>query len=151
MGDLKFVPQSMLDLWADLGKIELAGTNLSLPAENLTFQLTPAVRFVSLLDGTDTHKLVSKVKPESFVKEIGGEVMSDSCIVGETAYEVQPGFLAETEALAAAQKSKATRKPASKAAPAPAPPAQPAPAATRPAGKGDDAELLTQFLLESLD
>lgn len=148
MGDLKFVPQSMLDLWADLGKIELDGNNLTIAAEKVTFQLTPAVRFVSLLEGDDTHKLVAKVKAEAYVREIGGEVMDDSCIVGETAYTVQPGFLAETEALAAAQKSKATRKPAPAAAPVTVPltaiPAAPPP-------RKDDAELLTQFLLESLD
>lgn len=154
MGDLKFVPQSMLDLWADLGKIDLDGNNLTIAAEKVTFQLTPAVRFVSLLEGDDTHKLVAKVKAEAFVKEIGGEVMDDSCIVGETAYTVQPGFLAETEALAAAQKSKATRKPVPAAPPAPQPsppqvPKQLVPAPTPP--RKDDAELLTQFLLESLD
>lgn len=151
MGDLKFVPQSMLDLWADLGKIELDGNNLTIAAEKVTFQLTPAVRFVSLLEGDDTHKLVAKVKAEAYVREIGGEVMDDSCIVGETAYTVQPGFLAETEVLAAAQKSKATRKPAP-----PAPAAEPVavPLAAIPAAappRKDDAELLTQFLLESLD
>ena len=156
MGDLKFVPQSMLDLWADLGKIELDGNNLSLPAEKITFQLTPAVRFVKLLEGEDTQKLVAKVKAETFVREIGGEVMDDSCIVGETAYEVQPGFLAETEALAAAQKSRATKKPPvrpapAQAAPPPSPPVPPQLAATPARPKTDDAALLTQCLLESLD
>lgn len=115
MGDLKFVPQSMLDTWADLGKIELEGTTLRLPAESISFTLTPAVRFLSLIEGEDSHKLLAKVKPESFVREIGGEVVTDSCLVGETAYQVQPGFLAEGEALAAAQASKATRKPVPKA------------------------------------
>lgn len=173
----------MLDLWADLGKIELEGTTLRIPAEKVTFQLTPAVRFLSLLEGQDTNKLLQKVKPESFVREIGGEVVTDSCLVGETAYQVQPGFLAEGEALAAAQASKATRKPAMKGAEGPAagapsiPPVpksaqQPrtAPAAAGPAAakaatpaaparsapgaapaKTEDADLLTRFLLDSLE
>lgn len=136
MPDLKFVPQSMLDLWADLGKIELEGNNLTIGAEQVTFQLTPAVRFIELLEGEDTNKLVAKVKSTAFVKEIGGEVMDDSCIVADTAYTVQPGFLAETEALDAAKKSKATRKSA------------PPPVREK---KSEDAELLTEFLLESLD
>lgn len=134
--DLKFVPQSMLDVWAELGKIELDGNNLTISEENVTFQLTPAVRFVSLLEGEDTQKLLAKVKARSIVKDLGGEVMDDSCIVGDTAYVVQPGFLAETEALAAAQKSPARRKP--EAPPDAAP-------------KVDDTELLTQFLLDSLN
>lgn len=112
MGDLKFVPQSMLDVWADLGKIELTGTTLRIPSESISFTLTPAIRFLSLIEGQDTHKLLAKVKSETFVKEIGGEVMTDSCLIGDTAYQVQPGFLAEGEALAAAQASRATKKPA---------------------------------------
>lgn len=173
MGDLKFVPQSMLDVWADLGKIELEGETLRIPAENVTFQLTPAVRFLSLLEGQDTHKLLQKVKAESYVREIGGEVVTDSCLVGETAYQVQPGFLAEGEALAAAQASKATRKlqakpgapapaagaPSIPPVPRPAPASAPAVKATPPAkptapgapAKPEDADLLTRFLLDSLD
>lgn len=136
MRDLKFVPQSMLDLWADLGKIELDGNSLTIAAEQVTFQLTPAVRFVELLEGDDANGLLAKVKSTAFVKEIGGEVMDDSCIVDDTAYTVQPGFLAETEALAAAKKSKATR-------PSAPPPVR--------GSKSEDAQLLTEFLLESLD
>lgn len=171
MGDLKFMPQSVLDVWTDLGKIELTGTTLRIPAENVTFQLTPAVRFTELLEGQDTHRLLQKVKAESYVREIGGEVLTDSCIVGETAYQVQPGFLAEGEVLAAAQKSKATKQLAPKPVAATFPPAgrpadpltQPGRAATPQVGaapaiqpamsgaKSDDADLLTRFLLESLD
>jgi hypothetical protein len=155
--ELKFVPQSMLDTWADLGKIELAGTTLRIPLESVAFALTPAIRFLSLLEGEDTHTLLAKVKTETFVKDIGGEVMTDSCLVGETAYQVQPGFLAEAEALAAAQTAKATRKPVPVAPKAGAVPvAAPRPAAAKPAvvpdaGKTDETELLTRFLLESLD
>jgi hypothetical protein len=179
VGDLKFVPQSMLDVWTDLGKIELQGTTLRIPLENVAFALTPAVRFISLLEGEDAHKLLQKVKTEAYVREIGGEVVTDSCLVGETAYQVQPGFLAEGEALQAAQGAKATKKLAPKAAvaaektPAPlievTPPVRPAgpPIAVRPpsplmrvpepvASKPgqpptkDEADLLTQFLVESL-
>ncbi len=140
VGDLKFVPQALLDTWSDLGKIELDGTLLRIRAENVAFQLTSAVRFVALLEGEDTHQLLRKVKPEAFVREIGGEVVTDSCLVGETAYQVEPGFLAEGEALAAAQKSKATRK----SAPAPRPAAPPVGPAQ------EDEDLLTRFLVESL-
>jgi hypothetical protein len=140
----------MLDTWTDLGKIELVGNTLRIPSEGITFSLTSAIRFLSLLEGEDTHKLVAKVKPEAFVRGIGGEVMTDSCLVGETAYQVQPGFLAEAEALAAAQTAKATKKLAPKPAPAAAP-VRAAPPAAPPAPKSDEADVLTQFLLESLE
>ena len=115
MSDLKFVPQSMLDIWAELGKIELDGATLRIPSESISFTLTPAVRFVSLIEGEDAHKLLAKVKTDAYVREIGGEVMTDSCLVGDTAYQVQAGYLAQGEALAAAQTAKATRTLASKA------------------------------------
>jgi len=169
VSDLKFVPQSMLDTWADLGKVQLEGNTLALPAENVKFQLTPAIRFVSILDGEDVHKLLTKVKTEQFVREeLAGDVMADSCVIGETAYTVAPGFLAETAALAAAQASEATKKlaprppatPPAASAPkpaAPAPAAAPKPvAAAAPGAKAaapakSDADLLTKFLLESLE
>lgn len=171
MGDLKFVPQSMLDVWADLGKIELEGTTLKIPAEGAEFELTPALRFVTLLEGDDLHKLVAKVKTTAFVKELGGETLDDSCLVGDTAYQVQPGFLAETHALAAAQVAKATRKltrPQSPTQPPAAPvpatiqsprspgsseaPASPQPSTDDPAQDPQkDADLLSRFLLQHLD
>lgn len=165
MGDLKFVPQSMLDVWADLGKIELEGTTLKIPAEAAEFQLTPALRFVALLEGDDVHKLLAKVKTTAFVKGLGGEALDDSCLVDDTAYQVQPGFLAETHALAAAQTAKATRKPtrpppvAQKPATAPSPASIPVPAtasspAHAPSSDDDaqkDADLLSRFLLQHLD
>lgn len=175
MGDLKFVPQSMLDLWADLGKIELEGTTLVIPAESVEFELTPAIRFVSVLEGEDQHKLLAKVKTTTFVKELGGEVLDDSCLVNDTAYQVQPGFLAESQALAAAQTARATRArsrpPTPRSAPAATPSSQasnnpPSTGSNAPAhqsgtdgsvgsdGSEDpttDADLLSKFLLRHLN
>lgn len=136
MGDLKFVPQSMLDIWSDLGKIELDGNILRIPAEALAFHLTPAVRFVSLLDGADVHQLIAKVKSEVFVRQIGGEIVTDSCLVGDTAYQVQPGFLAEGDVLAAAKTAKVTR---------------PRAHALAQEATGDNTEALARILLASLD
>lgn len=125
MGNLKFVPQSTLDDWTDLGQIELDGSTLRIPSESASFHLTPAVHFVALVEGEDEHRLVGRVKTERHVRDIGGELLTDSCIVGDTAYQVQPGFLAERDASTP-------------------------PAPTSGDGR-QDAELLTQFLLESLD
>lgn len=136
MGDLKFVPLSLLENWSDLGKIEMDGATLRLPAESASFALTPAVRFLSVVEGEDTNALVAKVKTEEFLKGLGGEVVGDSCLVGETAYQVQPGFLAEGAALAAAQASKATRQPAApreRTLPAAGRPPVPAPPGSAPA------------------
>jgi hypothetical protein len=85
------------------------------------------VRFLKILGGEeDPHGLVHKVRSCAQLRDMGAEPVGDSCILGDLAYEVQPGFLAEGAALQAA----ASAKPA--AAPARAPAVQPgrAPPAT---------------------
>lgn len=161
MGDRKFVPQNLLDLWADLGKIELTGSTLKIPSEGVQFELKPALRFLSLLEGEDEHKLVAKVKTDRHVKEIGGEVLDDSCLIGDTAYQVQPGFLAQMQQLAAAQSESTQPAPASAAGKL-----KKSDSASRKEGDSSsvpgksgaseedpdrDAELLSKFLLKHFD
>ena len=77
------------------------------------------------------------------VRELGGEPMADSVILGDAAYEVEPGFLAEASAVEAAARAAPT--------PDPAPPV---------AGHRDlprdledrrrEAEALARFLLDNL-
>ncbi len=97
MGSLKFIPQTLLDSWSDEGKVEVDGPLMQIPSENASFTLIPAVHFVAVLEGEDSQKLVAKVKTEAYVREIGGEVVTTSCLLGDTAYEVQPGYLAEND------------------------------------------------------
>lgn len=109
MGGLLFVSQAMLDSWAEQGKIDFVGNVMTLLAgegRGRSYALEPAVRFLKLLgEGRDPNGLVHKVKSVAQVKEIGGEPVDDSCIVGDVAYEVQPGFLAEASALQAAARA----------------------------------------------
>src|SRR5512133_1795670 len=129
MSGLLFVSQAMLDSWAEQGKIDFVGNVMTLLAgegQGRSYALEPAVRFMKLLgEGTDPHALVHKVKSVVQLREMGAEPVDDSCILGDVAYEVQPGFLAEAAALQAA----ATARPA----PRPGPDAQPAGAAGAPA------------------
>jgi hypothetical protein len=99
------------------------------------------------------------VKSVAQLKEIGAEPVDDSCILGDTAYEVQQGFFAEAAALqAAATAQPAVPRAGEKAPPAPA--AAQAAARSRPLGtaplpkeleeKRKEAEALARFLLENL-
>jgi hypothetical protein len=81
-----------------------------------------------LAEGADPNGLLHKVKTVVQLKEIGAEPVDDSCIMGDVAYEVQPGFLAEAAALQAA----ATAQPAVRAPPKPK---AASPEAAAPAGK----------------
>lgn len=168
MGGLLFVSQAMLDSWAEQGKIDFVGNVMTLLAgegKGRSYALEPAVRFMKLLgaEGTeDPHALLHKVKSVVQLKEMGAEPVDDSCILGDVAYEVQPGFLAEIAALQAAATARPTR------AAADAPPAAGAPATAPPEGgargrplgktplpkeleeRRKEAEALARFLLENL-
>jgi hypothetical protein len=126
MSGLLFVAQHVIDSWAEQGKIDFVGnvmTMLTGEGRGRSYDLEPAVRFLSLLGAdVDPNQLLKKVKSLAHLKEIGAEAIDASVVLGDVAYEVEPGYLAEASALQAA----ATARPA-----APRPPA-PAPAATAP-------------------
>jgi hypothetical protein len=167
MGGLLFVSQAMLDSWAEQGKIDFVGNVMTLLAgdgKGRSYALDPAVRFMKVLGlEQDPNGLVHKVKSVKQLREMGAEPAEDSCILGDVAYEVQPGFLAEAAALQAA----ATAQPAPRAASTGQPAAGHAPASpgagdsrSRPLGstplpkeleeKRKEAEALARFLLENL-
>jgi hypothetical protein len=122
MSGLLFVSQAMLDSWAEAGKIDFVGNVMTLLAgegKGRSYALDPAVRFLKLLDGEqDSKGLLHKVKSLASLKELGAEPAGDSCILGDVAYEVQPGFLAEAAALQAAASAKPEAPPPAKARPA---------------------------------
>jgi hypothetical protein len=164
MSGLLFVSQAMLDSWAEAGKIDFVGNVMTLLAgegKGRSYALEPAVRFLKVLgDEKDPNGLLHKVKSTAQLKEMGAEPAGDSCILGDVAYEVQPGFLAEAAALQAAASA---RPEAAKAAAGQAP-GQPAgkdaDVRSRPLGsaplpkdleeKRKEAEALARFLLDNL-
>src|ERR671922_1080950 len=99
MADYLFVPQPTLDKWAERGRVELKEQTLTLVREKKSFKLTSAVRFLKLEAGEDTAGLLNKVKTTDALKKMGAEQYLDSVIFGDSAYKVQPGFLAEANAL----------------------------------------------------
>ena len=159
MSGLLFVSQAMLDSWAEQGRIDFVGnimTLLSGEGKGRSYALDPAVRFLGVLGGdADPNGLLRKVKSTAQLKELGAEAVDDSCILGDTAYQVEPGFLAEAGALQAAATAEVTK------APAAAPPEGQAEGARSQAlgsaplpkdleAKRKEAEALARFLLENL-
>jgi hypothetical protein len=91
-----FLPQTQLEEWALGDKADLKDGKLVVMAEGgALFPAVPAVHFLQLVSGEDTHKLVAKVKTEAQLESLGAEQMADSVILGESAYEVVPGYLTE--------------------------------------------------------
>jgi hypothetical protein len=166
MAGLLFVSQAMLDSWAEQGKIDFVGNVMTLLAgdgRGRSYALDPAVRFLSVVGAeADPNQLLRKVKSLAQLKELGAEAVDTSVILGDAAYEVEPGFLAEMSALQAAAAARAERATAAQSAAAPAHPAPPpAPAAPVPPyaaaplpreleERRKEAEALARFLLDNL-
>ncbi len=91
-----FFPQLALDQWGIDGKIELSPTELILLAEGRRYKIEECVRVVAEVTGAnDDHKLVGKVKPKAFLEELGAEILENSMILGDNAYDVVPGWAGE--------------------------------------------------------
>lgn len=88
-----FLPQSKLDEWLHLGKVELSAQGLLLKEEGMDCALEGACYFNAMLEGEDALGWLSKVKTEHQLKVVGAELWGDSVLHGDSAYQVVPGFL----------------------------------------------------------
>ena len=96
-----FFSQRILDGLIDEGKIKLEGNVITLlTPDKPSFELEPAYRFVRTSDGgPDPHGFVGRIKYEKDVRALNAEVYLNSIIYGETAYEVESGFIGEKKEL----------------------------------------------------
>jgi hypothetical protein len=99
MADYLFVPQSVLDKWSEQGRIQVDGNVLTILQDGKHFALTSAVRFMKMEAGEDSAGLLHKVKTTDALKLMGAEHYMESVLLGEVAYQVQQGFLADAQAL----------------------------------------------------
>jgi hypothetical protein len=152
MADYLFVPQSVLDKWSEQGRIQVDGHVLTILGEQKSFALTSAVRFIKMEAGEDNAGLLAKVKTTDALKQMGAEHYMESVILGESAYQVQMGFLADANALrrAAAASQPAASTPAQPPAPLGPAGVNPAPGAQQGEKKAEEQDMLAQFLLDNL-
>ncbi len=88
-----FFPQASLDQWGVEGKIELSPTDLVILSEARRYEITEVVRVVVEVTGSpDPHGLIGKVKSKADLEAMGAEIMENSMIIGENAYDVVPGW-----------------------------------------------------------
>lgn len=76
-------------------KADLRDGKLVVAETQAHYMVTPACHVRKLVTGADDAKLLSKVKTEDQLKALGAEQLADSLLLGETAYEVTPGYIAE--------------------------------------------------------
>jgi hypothetical protein len=104
-----FLSQEALDTWINEGRADIQGDVLVDKTGARRFQLREGVRFLAEVSGGDDEgKLVGAVKDLEQLGAMGGECMSDSVVLGELAYEVQPGFVGRP--IAAEARAEATKE-----------------------------------------
>jgi len=88
-----FFPQACLDQWGIEGKIEVTPTELVVLAEGRRYAITEVVRVVVEVTGAnDPHGFVGKVKEKAELDALGAEILENSMILGDNAYDVVPGW-----------------------------------------------------------
>lgn len=89
-----FFPQASLDQWGVEGKIELNPPELVILGEGRRYEIAEGVRIVLEVTGAaDPHGILGKVKRKEDLENIGAEILEDSMIIGDNAYDVVPGWL----------------------------------------------------------
>src|SRR4051812_24719008 len=89
-----FISQAAIDSWISSDQVEVSGSLLSFRSRAGALTLIPAAHFRSVAGGKDDpHGLVGKVKDEESVLVLGGETYMSSVLIGETAYDIEPGYL----------------------------------------------------------
>lgn len=91
-----FVSQRRVQQWTEEGRVAIESSWMTLTELGRTFRLTEAF-FVerAVSDGGDAHQLSGRVKTRQQIASLGGEVFLNSLIIGDDAYEGDPGFIGE--------------------------------------------------------
>jgi len=91
-----FLPQDVVDSWIAADQVELSGEIMTFRTQQVALRLVPGYCFDQVSGGSDEgHDLLGRAKTKAAVSALGAEVYMNSMILGETAYEVTPGFIAK--------------------------------------------------------
>jgi hypothetical protein len=89
-----FFPQAALDQWIVDGTVELSGGVLTIVSEARRYELAEAVHVVREVSGAgDKHDLLGRVKTRAALEQTGAELVETSMLLGDAAYDVEPGWL----------------------------------------------------------
>jgi hypothetical protein len=84
----------LVDEWGIEGKIDLVSGELILLADGRRYKVEECVRVVAEVSGSpDVHGIVGKVKPKTSLLELKAELLENSMILGDNAYDVVPGWM----------------------------------------------------------
>jgi hypothetical protein len=90
-----FFPQEALDRWLVSRVADLSGDQLWLREPGQRFRLVEGVRVRGEVSGAeDSFDVCGTVRTVGFLLELGAELLGDSMIISENAYQIVPGWLA---------------------------------------------------------
>lgn len=91
-----YISQNRIDAWSAENRIDIKGDRMTLVEHGRAFIVQPAVRFLKVSgDEPDPHDLLGKVKAADELEAMGADLMATSVIFGDTAYDVENGFVGE--------------------------------------------------------
>lgn len=85
----------MLEDWASDDKADVREHALVLTGEPQKYPVEPAVHVTALVSGPDEHQLLRKVKTDAQLAALGAERLADSVVAGESAYDVESGYVVQ--------------------------------------------------------
>lgn len=133
-----FFPQTALDQWIVEGSVELQKGELTILAEGRRYALEEGVRVLrDVSGGADAAKLVGRARTRAALEAKGAEIVETSMLLGDAAYDVEPGWLGTPVGSFEEHLRSPERKKARGAAPKATPPAS-------------DEDLLSRFLAKNL-
>ena len=88
-----FFSQKTLDDWLSAGKVDLRGSELTIIERGRRYEICEALYFArEVTEANDAHNVVGRVKARALLDGQGAEIFDTSCILGDNAYDVVPGF-----------------------------------------------------------
>ncbi len=94
MDNRVFIPQDQLDRWIVDGTADLQQEELTIVSEGRRYRVAEAVRVLRDVSGTgDPHELIDRVKTRVYLEQLGAEIVETSMLLGDTAYDVEPGWI----------------------------------------------------------
>lgn len=90
-----FISQAAIDAWVSSDRVDLQGEVLTFRGGVGALRLRAASFFRKVAgDGDDRRNLIGRVKDEDALAALGAEAYMTSVLFDDTAYDVEPGFLA---------------------------------------------------------
>ena len=89
-----FFPQAALDEWIVEGTADLQDGELTILSLGRRYRLAEAVHVVRDATGSGDAELVGRVKARVALEQLGAEIVETSMLMGDAAYDVEPGWVA---------------------------------------------------------